>query len=201
MKTSNFFTFLRLVLAPFFFVVFFLPQWLGTGYAVSVYVLIPLFIFMEFTDFLDGYFARKKNEVSDFGKVFDPFADVLANLTVLFSFVLTGYMPAFLFLIVLFREVSITFIRMLASQKGLAIAARKGGKAKTVLYIISGGFSLALESTKRLQLVLPETLFTTLFSIGLVLYSLAVVASVASFIDYYIHFYKVFKEPSKKDKM
>ncbi|OQA63234.1 MAG: CDP-diacylglycerol--glycerol-3-phosphate 3-phosphatidyltransferase [Spirochaetes bacterium ADurb.Bin269] len=192
MRTSDFFTTLRLILAPIFFLVFCLPDWIGMGSGFSVFVLVPLFIFMEFTDFLDGFFARKKNEVRDFGKVFDPFADVLANLTVLFCFVLTGYMPAFLYVIILYREMGITFVRMIASSKGVAIGARKGGKLKTVLYIIAAAFSLFIESLTRLSI--PFDSVASAFSmIGLFLYISAVVASVFSFIDYLVCFSSVLR--------
>ena len=57
---------------------------------ISGWILIPLLAFMEFTDFLDGFFARK-NEVSDFGKIFDPFADVFLHITTLCAFTFDGY--------------------------------------------------------------------------------------------------------------
>ncbi len=197
MRTSDFYTTLRLVLAPVFFILFFIPVWTGFGYDISVFILAPLFVFMEFTDFLDGFYARKKNEVRDFGKVFDPFADVLANLTVLFCFVLTGYMPAFLFVIILYREMGITFVRMIASGKGVAIAARKGGKLKTVLYIVAAGFSLFQESLKRLA-VPYESFESSLSLIGMILYGAAVIASVLSFADYLVNFASVLRSENKK---
>ncbi len=192
MKLANLFTTLRILLAPVFFILYFLPQWVGTGSALSVFILIPLFAFMEFTDFLDGYYARKLREVSDFGKIYDPFADVLANMTVLFSFVLSGYLPSILFLIILYREMGILFVRMLAAREGVAIAARKGGKAKTVLYILAAGFSLAIESGLRLGL-LPESILPLLTTVNYVLYGLAVILSLLSFADYLVNFSSVLK--------
>lgn len=156
MSVANFYSVLRIILAPVFFILFFLPQWAGVGTVLTAWVLFPLFVFMEFTDFLDGYYARKHNQVSDFGKLFDPFADVLANLTVLFSFVLSGYLPSLLFIVILYREMGIMFVRMLASRKGVAIGARKGGKLKTVLYIVAAGFSLLIESALRLGVSLGD---------------------------------------------
>ncbi len=195
MNLANFFTASRIFLAPIFFLIFFLPDLRGCSPEVSVYILIPLFIFMEFTDFLDGFFARKLNSVSDFGKLFDPFADVLANLTVLFSFVLSGYLPSFLFLIILFREMGITFVRSLAAKKGVAIGARKGGKTKTVSYIVSAGFSLMLESAFRLNISL-EPYGSLLRHINLALYVVAVLLSIGSFLDYLLHFSKVLRSSS-----
>ena len=147
---------------------------------------------MEYTDYLDGFFARKYDEVSDFGKLFDPFADVLANMTVLLVFVLAGYLPAILFLIILYREMGIMFIRMLSIRKGVVIAARKGGKTKTVLYIVSAGFSLAIESLARLDLStgISEQL---LVRINLSLYILAVIVSVLSFMEYFRYFVSINK--------
>lgn len=196
MNLANFFTALRIFLAPVFFGLFFFPEWTGMGSEISVYILIPLFIFMEFTDFLDGYYARKQHCVSDFGKLFDPFADVLANLTVLFSFVLAGYLPAILFIIILYREMGIMFVRMLAIRKGVTIAARKGGKTKTVFYIIAAGFSLALESAARLGIDLGVAALPASY-INLALYGIAVVLSIASFIDYLTHFSAVFRSAEK----
>lgn len=195
MKLSDFFTTIRIVLAPVFFVLFFLPQWIGAGNALSAWILVPLFAFMEFTDFLDGYFARKANQVSDFGKLFDPFADVLANLTVLFCFVLSGYLPAVLFLIILYREIGIMFVRSLASRRGVAIAARKGGKAKTFLYVVSTAISLAIEAAMRLDIGTDQFL-NTARSVNLVFYILAVAVSLVSFIDYIVHFSSVLRKPA-----
>ena len=84
MKTSNKFTLVRIILAPVLFLIYFVPEWLnipdGTFVTIlSSCILIPLLAFAEFTDFLDGFFARRHNEVSDFGKMFDPFADVFLH--------------------------------------------------------------------------------------------------------------------------
>jgi len=122
MKIADFFTTVRIILAPVFFILFFLPTYIGFGKEASAFILFPLFVFMEFTDFLDGFFARKTKAVSDFGKLFDPFADVLANLTVLLVFVVSGYLPAFLYLIIIYREMGISFVRLLAARSEMPIS-------------------------------------------------------------------------------
>jgi CDP-diacylglycerol---glycerol-3-phosphate 3-phosphatidyltransferase len=198
MKLADFFTAIRIVLAPVFFVLFFIPVWASAApgsiiSVISVVILVPLFIFMEFTDYLDGYYARKLGQVSDFGKLFDPFADVLANLTVMFSFVLAGYLPGFFFLIIIYREMGILFVRMMAMRGGVAIGARKGGKAKTVLYIVAAGASLTIESALRLGLPV-DAFLPVARAINLGLYVLAVIASVASFVDYLVHFAAVLRK-------
>ncbi len=197
MTSANAFTAARIILAPLFFILFFLPGQTGYGMQVSVFILIPVFLFMEYTDYLDGFFARKNDEVSDFGKLFDPFADVLANMTVLLVFVLSGYLPAILFLIILYREMGIMFIRMLSIRRGVVIAARKGGKTKTVLYIVAAGFSLGIESLSRLDVSIGVAQ-KTLLQVNLVLYILAVIVSVLSFADY-LRFFSSIKSDSRID--
>jgi CDP-diacylglycerol--glycerol-3-phosphate 3-phosphatidyltransferase len=151
--------------------------------------------FAEFTDFLDGFFARKYNQASDFGKVFDPFADVFLHITTFACLTFSGYMPVVLFMLILYREFTMNFIRMLAAQKGVAIGARKGGKLKTVMYVVSGFFSLVVEFCGRLGLVDPCT--TVLYKVGIALFAVCVLLSYLSFVDYLTHFRGLFTD--KKD--
>lgn len=190
MKIADIFTLTRIILAPVFLVIYFIPLWFGVGEVASVWILIPLIIFAEFTDFLDGYFARKNNQVSDFGKLFDPFADVLLHLTVFFCYTLSGYVTPFILLLFVYREFGMLFVRLLAAKKGVAIGARKGGKFKTVIYVVAGFFSLFLESARRLGFVLPESLMY----VGYGFYILGLLASYISFIDYLVHFIPVIKK-------
>ena len=190
MKIADIFTLIRIVLAPVFLIIYFVPEWFGFGNVLSVWILLPLIIFAEFTDFLDGYFARKTNQVSDFGKLFDPFADVFLHLTVFFCYTISGYISPFIMLLFAYREFGMLFVRLLAAQKGVAIGARKGGKLKTVLYVVAGFFSLFLECAKRLGFTLPENLMY----IGYIFYIMGLIASYVSFIDYLVNFIPVIKK-------
>ena len=190
MKIADIFTLIRIVLAPVFLIIYFVPEWFGFGTVLSVWILLPLIIFAEFTDFLDGYFARKTNQVSDFGKLFDPFADVFLHLTVFFCYTISGYISPFIMLLFAYREFGMLFVRLLAAQKGVAIGARKGGKFKTVLYVVAGFFSLFLECAKRLGYSLPENLMY----IGYIFYIMGLIASYVSFIDYLVNFIPVIKK-------
>ena len=69
MNIANFFTATRMVAAPLFICIYYLPRYVGISEQTVMLILIPLFIYMEFTDFLDGYYARKLKQVSDFGIV------------------------------------------------------------------------------------------------------------------------------------
>ena len=190
MKIADIFTLIRIILAPVFLIIYFVPEWFGFGTVLSVWILLPLIIFAEFTDFLDGYFARKTNQVSDFGKLFDPFADVFLHLTVFFCYTISGYISPFIMLLFAYREFGMLFVRLLAAQKGVAIGARKGGKFKTVLYVVAGFFSLFLECAKRLGYSLPENLLY----IGYIFYIIGLIASYVSFIDYLVNFIPVIKK-------
>lgn len=196
-----------MILAPVFFVLYFIPVWTGCLKQASVFVLIPLLGFTEFTDFLDGFFARKYHEVSDFGKIFDPFADVIVHLTTLCCFMLTGqfeghaggYIPPAVFILIMYREFSMTFLRMVAVKKGVAIAARKGGKFKTVLYVVTGLYCLTVECIRRLGCDISGSL-SVLMAVAVGLSCACVAASYISFGDYLLHFKAVFTENSSEKK-
>lgn len=199
MKTSNKFTTMRVVFAPIFFLIYTVPLWVQSAvlYKISAVVMIPLLALFELTDFFDGYYARKNGEVSDFGKLYDPFADVMLNLTVFLCATKSveggAYMPLVIFALILYREFSMNFIRMVAASKGTAIAARKGGKLKTVFYIASGFFMLAVESLLRWGVRFAPDVMTHLHTAAAVLFSVCLVLSYCSFIDYIRTFYSLLK--------
>lgn len=198
MKTSNKFTITRIIFAPIFFLLYFIPVWTGCFTKLSLIIAIPLLCFAEFTDYLDGHYARKHNEVSDFGKIFDPFADVILHMTTFVCLMFSadaaigGYTPRFVFILIMYREMGQTFLRMVAAKKGIAIAARKGGKIKTVTYVASGFYALFLEILVRLDCV-PDC-FGALKIAAICLFVLSLILSYSSFIDYLVHFGKVIKE-------
>jgi CDP-diacylglycerol---glycerol-3-phosphate 3-phosphatidyltransferase len=213
MKTANAFTLTRVVLAPVFFVVYFIPIWTGQFAGISAFVLIPLLAFMEFTDFLDGYFARKHHEVSDFGKMFDPFADVMVHLTTFTCFMtsygpdISRYLPPIIFILIIYREFGMNFIRMIAAKKGTAIAARKGGKIKTVFYVATGFVCLVPESAVRIYFSKAGTVSEFVIRIvqnypawktaALIMFIISLSLCYISFIDYIVNFRSFFTDGKK----
>ncbi|MBP7094551.1 MAG: CDP-diacylglycerol--glycerol-3-phosphate 3-phosphatidyltransferase [Spirochaetia bacterium] len=188
MTTADKLTASRIILAPVFFAAFLLYR---SGLVPPLPVLVAmwlLFIYMEVSDLLDGMAARASSTVSDFGKLFDPFADVLARLTYFLCFAIDGIMPLWILLLVLYREYSIMFLRMLLTRRGISMGARPGGKAKAVLYMSAGLLSLAVvtlrEYTALPGLAAAETL-------TMVAYALAAILLVVSFIDYVAQFRKL----------
>ncbi|WP_428769402.1 CDP-diacylglycerol--glycerol-3-phosphate 3-phosphatidyltransferase [Treponema sp. HNW] len=197
MKTADAFSSVRIVFAPIFFLLYFVPVWTGSFIRLSAFIMLPLLILVEFTDFLDGFYARKHNEVSDFGKIFDPYADIFLHLTTFFCYAFSGYMPLWILVPIVHREFGMLFVRLIAVKHGVAIGAKMGGKVKTVLYIVSGMFSLAVESASRLGFAdkLPVQMLN---GIGKGLYLLCLFFAYASFIHYIIAFKAVLKDKTVK---
>ena len=186
MSLANKLTFFRVIIAPVFFIIYMLPYFFPSLFARSaiwtVPVLILIFTVSQVTDLLDGIAARKLNEVSDFGKLFDPFADTITQVTFFLCFVVDGILPVTLFLLVVYREFGILLVRNLMLKKGFTMGARMSGKVKTVSYIVAGGFALLTVSIQRLSIfefIIPY------FKIGaLVIFIISVTISVLSFFDY-----------------
>ncbi len=129
MTTANKITLARIALIPVFvvFALFEAPVWQMTA--------LILFCVASFTDFLDGYIARKYNQVTDFGKFVDPLADKLLVTAALIIFVGQGKMASWMVFIILAREFIITSLRNVAAAKGQVMAAAWSGKVKTCVQI------------------------------------------------------------------
>ena len=179
MSLANFLTFLRVILAPVFFAVYFLP--IGDP-RIAVALLWIIFVVSEITDMFDGMAARALNQSSDFGRLFDPFADTLMQLSCFLCFVMDKMFPAALYLVVLYREFGILFIRNLMLRKGISLGARISGKIKTVSYIAAAAVALLHNSLIRLGAA--EALRPFLTAVVLGIFILSVLLSVISFFDY-----------------
>jgi len=181
-------TLLRVILAPIFFALYLstmrFPDWALTNAIWIVALLWLLFLAAEITDGLDGMVARRLNQTSDFGRLFDPFADTIVQLTFFLCFVLDGIFPAALFLVVIYREFGILFVRNLMLKKGVTMGARMSGKVKTVAYIVACSVAMTYASLVRLDIEILAFL-TPVFGVGSVaVFAVSVVFSVVSFFDY-----------------
>ena len=125
MNIANKLTMLRGFLIPVFLIVLYL------GFPGSTYVALGIFILASITDFVDGYLARSRNLVTDFGKFMDPLADKVLVVTAMLWFVQDGRMPAWAVAIVIFREFAVSGMRLIAVEQGRVIAAGWSGKVKT----------------------------------------------------------------------
>ena len=127
MNTANKLTMVRVALIPIFLVVLYIGLPGGNYAAMAVFILAGL------TDIADGYIARSRGQVTDFGKFTDPLADKILVVSAMLWFVENGVMPAWAALLVIMREFIITAIRLIAIGNGRVIAAAISGKVKTVV--------------------------------------------------------------------
>lgn len=157
--------------------------------------LVALIIFAaaSITDLLDGKIARKQNLVTDFGKFADPLADKILVLATLLCFVQNGYCDCVAVIIVLFREFSVTSIRLIAASSGEVIAANIWGKAKTVsqmiavIAILVMQFILNLANDTNLISAQAESIMSSAFGIaGEVLVWISTVFAVISGVIYIV---------------
>lgn len=101
------------------------------GDPVSCIIAVCLFWVASVTDWFDGYIARRQNLVSMTGKFLDPLADKLLVITCLMILIPLGRLPAWIVIIIVAREVTITGLRAMAASEGMIISAGSGGKLKT----------------------------------------------------------------------
>jgi CDP-diacylglycerol---glycerol-3-phosphate 3-phosphatidyltransferase len=140
-------TLARIALAPVFYLVY---QMAGADRVGLVAAAWVVFVLIEVSDLLDGYFARKLNQVSEIGKVLDPFADSLSRLTYFVAFAGSGIMPWWILLVVIYRDVGVAYIRVLMSRQKVLMPARLSGKVKAWVYALAGIAGLAEFSARAL---------------------------------------------------
>ena len=131
MTLPNILTCVRVLLIPVFMVLAYQNNMPCDIAALIVYVVACL------TDYVDGYLARKNNQVTNFGKFMDPVADKLLVMAALLIFIEDGTIPAWAVAIILGREFIVSALRMVAASEGLVIAANMWGKAKTMITMIT----------------------------------------------------------------
>lgn len=164
----------------------FLLVYLNQSIPYSNYIAAAIFLIAAFSDFLDGYIARKQNLITNFGKFMDPLADKLLVSAALICFVEYNLMPAWIVFIIIAREFIISGFRLVASDSGVVIAASWWGKIKTNLQMIM---------SVMLIINLDNPIINILEQI--VIY-LALILTVISLVDYIIKNLSILHD--KKDK-
>lgn len=132
MTTANKITLVRICMIPIFIIC---ALWTPNNSITMPIAALALFCVASFTDFLDGYVARKYNQVTDFGKFVDPLADKLLVTAAYLIFIEQGYIASWMVFIILAREFIITSLRVVAANKGRVLAASWTGKVKTCVQI------------------------------------------------------------------
>lgn len=132
---ANKITVFRIILIPVFLLLFYLDR---------VYPALAVYIIACVSDFFDGQIARNRNQVTNFGKFMDPLADKLLVLSAMCCFVEAGTMPAWVVIVVLFREFAVSGLRLIAVEQGVIISAAFSGKVKTVTTMIAVGILIVI---------------------------------------------------------
>ena len=135
----NMLTLSRVFIAPAFLIVFLLtagegdPNVVWDTPRIGLLACLILALLGEASDFFDGFMARRLKQVSDFGKLMDPYSDSLFRLTIFFCFASSAHgewIPIWMVLIFFYRDVLTSVIRVFAMHKGIVVAARWSGKIK-----------------------------------------------------------------------
>lgn len=143
MTTANKITISRFLMIPIMLIVIYInplkEQVIFQDLTWASFIFAILFVIASFTDFLDGYIARKYNQITTFGKFLDPIADkVLVLVAMLYLMVLDpSRVPIWAVMIVIVREFVVTSIRLVAVDKGVVIAASPYGKIKTASTMVA----------------------------------------------------------------
>jgi CDP-diacylglycerol--glycerol-3-phosphate 3-phosphatidyltransferase len=146
----------------------------------TCWIAAILFAVASVTDFLDGHIARRDNLVSSLGKFLDPLADKLLICSTLIMFTGLGWVPAWVTLVIVVREIAVTGLRAMAVDEGIVLAADKYGKLKTTIQ------SLA---------IVPLTVHYPFWGldpqpVGKFLLYIALILTVFSGVNYFYAFYK-----------
>lgn len=201
---ANIVTLVRICLVPVFVVALLSPwpEWLGIHDIVSdgakSLFAAAVFILISCTDWVDGYLARSRGEVTDFGKLIDPLADKILVAAALLALVELQVLPSWPVLIILAREFIVSGVRMLAASRGIIIAASWYGKAKTVFQILAIIMFLIKDT-----LYIPDVQHAVenpLYLLSWLVMLIALVLTVLSMMDYLSKAWPLIKHATEEDE-
>ncbi len=178
MNLPNKLTMVRMFLVPVIVALLLLCETGSAGY----YAAGVLFLLASFTDFLDGYLARKHNWITNFGKFMDPLADKLLVCSVLICLITKGLAPAWAVIAIVAREFAISGFRLIAVEKGVVLAASNLAKRKTNVQTLWVIYLLFPFPWKHWNLT------------AAILMAAAVILTVWSFVDYLLKNRSVLKD-------
>ena len=177
MTTANKITLSRIAMVPVFIIA------VNLKWEYSNILALAIFIIASVTDGVDGYIARKYNQVTNFGKFIDPIADKLLVVSAIILFVERGQIPSWVAIIIVAREFLVSALRLIAVENGVVIAAAISGKIKTVVSIIA--ICIMLTSLKDI-VVIPDFINVNGVAVGAML-----LATVWSGVEYFARNIKV----------
>ena len=184
---ANKVTLARIILIPLFVVALvapwpaYFPDWMQLDMA-KPWIAAAVFIILSMTDMVDGYLARSRGEVTDFGKFMDPLADKLLVTAALLGLIELDVIPSWVALIIISREFIVSGVRMVAASKGEVIAASWYGKVKTVFQMIA--IVLFIIKDSHVIYDLSSLRADGLYIFSWVIMFIALVLTIISMIDY-----------------
>lgn len=182
MNLPNALTVLRIFLVPVLVVVLLTRTRTDGGLLLGV----AIFGLAALTDYLDGYFARRRNQVTRLGTLLDPLADKLLTASAFLSLVEMDAVPAWMVMIILGREFAVTGLRNVAAGRGYLIPASGLGKGKMVAQVVA------------IVLLLLGRRFDILRLPGLAVLWLVVILALVSGIDYFRTFWREVSRPGPR---
>jgi CDP-diacylglycerol---glycerol-3-phosphate 3-phosphatidyltransferase len=189
MNLPNSLTILRIFFVPLLVVVLLTkePNWNFWGLPIHFEIWgVLILLTAAATDAADGYFARKRGQITTLGILLDPIADKLLISAAFISLVAMGLVQAWMVVIIIGREFVVTGLRSIAGAEGLVIPATTLGKTKMILQVIAGCIVILAATHPELKIL------------ALVLLWLVVVSAVASAMHYFLMFWSQVDERIKK---
>lgn len=178
---ANVVTCARILFVPVFFVLMLYP-FSGSLAFWQPWIAAVTFALISATDAVDGYLARSRGEVTDFGKFVDPLADKILVIAALLALTELGTLPSWIPLVIVTREFIISGVRMLAASKGRVIAASWYGKAKTMVTMIAIIMFIVMGSPVFPEAIGPISQPMVLLS--WIVMIAAVILTIVSMVDY-----------------
>jgi len=201
-------TIIRVLLIPVFVVMLIAPwpEWLfmldpmeNVDYitaAVKPWVAAVVYAALALTDGVDGYIARKRNEVTTLGKFMDPLADKILVAAALLALIELGDLPSWIVLIIISREFIVSGLRMICAAEGVIVAARWSGKVKTALTLVA----IVMFIIKRSSILMnvSTTFYLAFYILSWLIMIAALVMTVVSMIQYFLDTFRLLAEKDEQ---
>jgi CDP-diacylglycerol--glycerol-3-phosphate 3-phosphatidyltransferase len=155
-----------------------LSAWLSTWREL---VAVAIFLVAAGTDWLDGFLARRRNEVTTLGKLLDPIADKLLTVSAFIALVELGVAPAWMIVVIVGREFAVSGMRSIASSRGVVIAASRWGKYKMISQVVAITLLILTNTLER---------WVRFGNLGKAALWVVMILAVYSMIQYFMAFYK-----------
>ncbi|MFV0339360.1 MAG: CDP-alcohol phosphatidyltransferase family protein [Parachlamydiaceae bacterium] len=187
MTIAHYFTFLRIFISPIFLLIYLYPKSFGLEPISLSIVLFILLAISELSDAIDGYIARRFNQVTELGKILDPMADSIYRISLFLTFTQDPVkLPMVLVFVFLYRDSVISTLRTICALKGFTLAARPSGKIKAAIQGLAAAIVILLMFLIAINFISPDQL--TSYSTAVV--SAAALYTVLSGVDYVVSNWK-----------